>query len=98
MYESRIFIGDIVIKQDEFNYRDAYFRALPDAGGNTVSERNVSSWKKKMPQVCDFRLATAQPVVRAASLGRASGVIRRGEHTVARFPSRGIHKKTLAAG
>lgn len=53
----------------------------------------VSLWKKKMPQLCDFRLATAQPVVRAASLGRVSGVTKRGEHTVARFPSRAFTKK-----
>lgn len=46
-----------------------------------VGERNVASWKKKMPRVCDFRLATAQPVVRAASLGRANGVIRGGENS-----------------
>lgn len=45
-----------------------------------------------------FPLGNSAPVVRAASLDRASGVIRRGEHTVARFSSRVFIKKTLLAG
>lgn len=45
-----------------------------------------------MLQVCDFRLATAQPVARAASLSWANGVIGRGERTVAQFPSQAFTK------
>lgn len=37
----------------------AMFIFMSYAEVNTVSECNVSSWKKKIPQVCDFRLATA---------------------------------------
>jgi len=59
--------------------------------GNTVGERNalclfVSSWKKKMPPVCGFRLATAQTTVRPCCLAGSIHWRNREGETLERSP------------